>query len=61
MNANTKKVMDLVRRRLTKTINLHLRACGRDEDVKRAFDAEFYLIDLIQIELVKRDDKAGVR
>lgn len=51
MANHTSKIMSGVRRRLTRLVNLHLKACGRENEVQIALRAEDQLIGFIEQEL----------
>lgn len=56
MTKETKNAMRRIKRKLEKAICLHTTACGHEENVREALNAEFDLIEIIQAELEKRDE-----
>jgi hypothetical protein len=53
MKKEHRKILAKIRRKLSKVVDLHSYACGRDEDLNKAFQAEDDLMNLIKEELEK--------
>lgn len=54
MDIATRKIMVNVKRRLTRAVNLHLMACGREDDVELALRAEDQLLEYVERQLIER-------
>ena len=51
MTKETRKTMAKIRRRLIHVVNLHNKACGYNDELEKAFQAEDKLLEFIASEL----------